>query len=600
MSEAERWTRVKEIFDAAVACRVDERSALVRAMCGDDRALQADVESLLTADAGHKSVFEQSVDRAMRGQVFGAVADVLDQQASALVPGERLGTYEITGLLGAGGMGLVYRAHDTTLGREVALKLLPDRWLADPDRRARFEREARLLASLNHPNIGSIYGVHEGDPSQGSGLPVKALVLELVEGETLADRIALQALPSASRRGLPVDEVVRIASQVIDALEAAHERGIVHRDLKPANIKITPEGRVKVLDFGLARAMGGTGSGPQIANSPTITVAGTHDGVLLGTAPYMSPEQARGRTVDKRTDIWAFGCVLYEMLTGAPAFTGDGVTEVLANVIKVEPDWTVLAADVPSALRLCLRRCLQKDLRQRFHDVADVRLAMEGAFEQPTRDHGSPPLDRSPRPRLAYTGWVIAVAAIAGAFAIVTFAPRTPADVPETRLEIVTPPAADPLSLAISPDGRSVVFQAGQDPPMLWLRPLDSLEARPLAGTDGGQYPFWSPDSRSVAFTTGGELKRIDLASGLVRTLARRSFAGGTWSVDGTILIGSVIGPLYSVQADDGTVKQATTLLERQTSHRWPQFLPDGRFLFFTLGPPDVQGVYLGSTSGVN
>ena len=435
---------------------------------------------------------------------------------------------------------------------------------------------------------------------QGSGLAVKALVLELVEGETLADRIALQALPSASRRGLPVDEVVRIASQVIDALEAAHERGIVHRDLKPANIKITPEGRVKVLDFGLARAMGGTGSGPQIANSPTITVAGTHDGVLLGTAPYMSPEQARGRTVDKRTDIWAFGCVLYEMLTGAPAFTGDGVTEVLANVIKVEPDWTVLAADVPSALRLCLRRCLQKDLRQRFHDVADVRLAMEGAFEQPTRDHGSPPLDRSPRPRLAYTGWVIAVAAIAGAFAIVTFAPRTPADVPETRLEIVTPPAADPLSLAISPDGRSVVFQAGQDPPMLWLRPLDSLEARPLAGTDGGQYPFWSPDSRSVAFTTGGELKRIDLASGLVRTLARRSFAGGTWSVDGTILIGSVIGPLYSVQADDGTVKQATTLLERQTSHRWPQFLPDGRFLFFTLGPPDVQGVYLGSTSSVN
>ena len=598
MSEAERWTRVKAIFDAAVACPVDERAALVRAMCGDDRALQADVESLLAADAGHKPVFEHSVDRAMRGQVFGAVADVLDHQASALAPGDRLGTYEITGLLGAGGMGLVYRAHDTTLGREVALKILPDRWLADPDRRARFEREARLLASINHPNIGSIYGVHEGDPSQGSGLPVKALVLELVEGETLADRIALQALPSASRRGLPVDEVVRIASQVIDALEAAHERGIVHRDLKPANIKITPEGRVKVLDFGLARAMGGTGSGPQIANSPTITVAGTHDGVLLGTAPYMSPEQARGRTVDKRTDIWAFGCVLYEMLTGAPAFTGDGVTEVLANVIKTEPEWSVLPADTPPALRLCLRRCLQKDLRQRFHDVADVRLAMEGAFEQPARDSDSTPRGGPSHARLAYAGWVIALAAI-GALAIVVFAPRTPADVPETRLEIVTPPAADPLSLAISPDGRSVVFQAEANPSRLWLRPLDSPEARPLAGTDGGQYPFWSPDSRSVGFMTGGQLKRIDLSSGLVRMLGRRSFAGGAWSVDGTILIGSVIGPLYNVQADDGTVKQATTLLERQTSHRWPQFLEDGRFLFFTLGPPEVQGVYLGSTSDV-
>ena len=247
-------------------------------------------------------------------------------------------------------------------------------------------------------------------------------------------------------------------------------------------------------------------------------------------------------------------------------------------MIKTEPDWTALPADTPAALRLCLQRCLQKDLRQRFHDIADVRLAMEGAFEQPTRDSDS----TSTRPtaryaRLAYAGWAIALVAIAAAFAIVAFAPGTPADVPETRLEIVTPPADDPLSLAISPDGRSVVFQAGQDPPRLWLRPLDSQEARPLAGTEGAQYPFWSPDSRSVAFTAGGVLKRIDLASGLVRTLARRSFAGGAWSVDGTILIGSVIGPLYSVQADDGTVKQATNLLEGQSSHRWPQFLPDGR-----------------------
>ncbi len=597
MSEAERWTRVKEIFDAAVACRVDDRAALVRDMCGDDRALQVDVESLLAADAGRGSVFEQSVDRAMRGRVFSAVADVLDDGTHALAPGKRLGTYEITGLLGSGGMGRVYRARDTTLGRDVALKILPDLFLADPDRRARFEREARVLAALNHPNIGSIYGVHDSEPSSSSGLGVKALVLELVEGETLADRIALHAQPSASRSGLPIDEVVSQASQVIEALEAAHERGIVHRDLKPANIKVTPEGRVKVLDFGLARAMGSTGSGPQIANSPTITVGGTHDGVLLGTAPYMSPEQARGRTVDKRTDIWAFGCVLYEMLTGAPAFAGEGVAEVLANVIKTEPDWTALPADTPAALRLCLQRCLQKDLRQRFHDIADVRLAMEGAFEQPIRAGDSTQRGEASRMRVAYAGWALALVASAIAFAIIAFPRGALVDVPETRLEIVTPPAADPLSLAISPDGRSVVFQAGQDPPRLWLRPLDSQEARPLVGTDGALYPFWSPDSQSVGFTARGVLKRIDLATGLVRELATRSFAGGAWNVDGTILIGSVIGPLHSVRADDGTMKEATTLLEGQSSHRWPQFLPDGRFLFFTLGPPDVRGVYLGSTT---
>src|SRR5688572_28446433 len=399
-------------------------------MCGGDRALQTDVESLLAADGSHGSVFEQSVDRDIRGRVFSAVAGVLDHQTSALTPGERFGMYEITGLLGAGGMGCVYRARDTTLGREVALKVLRDLWLANPERRARFDREARLLASLNHPNIGSIYGVHEGEPSPGSGLAIKALVLELVEGETLADRIGLQ---SASRRGLPIDEVVSIASQVIEALEAAHEAGIVHRDLKPANVKITPAGRVKVLDFGLAKAMGG-GSG--LLGSPTITVEGTPDAALLGTAPYMSPEQARGRTVDKRTDIWAFGCVLYEMLTGSPAFAGDGVAEVLASVITAEPDWTALPADTPAALRLSVRRCIQKDLRQRFHDISDVRLAMEGAFERPIRDGDSTQHDRPSHTRLASRGWATALVVIATALALVAFRPGTPSEGPETRLEI--------------------------------------------------------------------------------------------------------------------------------------------------------------------
>jgi serine/threonine protein kinase/Tol biopolymer transport system component len=601
VSDAGRWTRVKEIFDAVVATRVEDRTAVMRDLCGDDRALQAEVESLLASDAGAGSIFERPVDGVLRARVFSAVATVLDHEPPALTTGERLGPYEITGLLGAGGMGRVYRAHDTTLGREVALKILPELWLADPDRRARLDREARMLAALNHPNIGSIYGVHEGEPSPSTGLAVKALVLELVEGETLAERIALHTERSAAPCGLPVDEVMRHASQVIEALEAAHERGIVHRDLKPANIKVTPEGRVKVLDFGLARAAGSaSGSGPQIANSPTITV-GTQKGVLLGTAPYMSPEQARGRAIDKRTDIWAFGCVLYEMLTGARAFAGDGIAEVLANVIKTEPDWTALPTDTPPALRLCLQRCLQKNLRQRFHDIADVRLAMEGAFEQPTRNSDSTQRGRRSRARLAYVGSAIALVAIAAVFAIVAFAPGTPADVPETRLEIVTPPADDPLSLAISPDGRSVVFQAGQDPPRLWLRPLDSQDARLLAGTEGAQNPFWSPDSQSVAFSARGELKRIDLVSGLVRTLVSHPAAGGTWNVEGTILLGSVIGPLISVPADGGTVTEVTRLLPGQNSHRWPQFLPDGRrFLLYTLGAPDVRGVYLGSTDDVN
>jgi serine/threonine protein kinase len=599
VSEAERWTRVKEIFDAVVAGRVEDRAVLVRDMCGDDRALQAEVESLLAADAHNGSVFDPSVDRDMRGRVFSAVAGVLDHQTPALTPGERFGPYEITGLLGAGGMGLVYRVRDTTLGRDVALKILPDLWMANPDRRARFEREARLLASLNHPNIGSIYGVHESEPSPGSGMAVKALVLELVEGETLADRIALHSQPSASRRGMPIDDVVSLASQVIEGLEAAHECGIVHRDLKPANIKITPSGRVKLLDFGLARAMSGTDSGPQIAHSPTNTVGGTQDGVLLGTAPYMSPEQARGRPADKRADIWAFGCVLHEMLTGSPAFTGDGVAEVLANVIKTEPDWTALPADTPAALRQCLKGCLQKDLRHRFHDIADVRLGMEGAFEQPTRDNDSTQRSERSYARLAYAGWATALVAIAGALAIVASGPDAPAEVAETRLEIVTPPAVDPLSFAISPDGRSVVFQAEQDPPRLWLRPLASQETRALMGTEGATSPFWSPDSRSVGFFASGVLKRIDLENGFVRTVAPViSPRGAAWHPNGTILIGNGLGPLNSVPASGGTMKPATQLLPAQTDQRYPQFLPAGdRFLLFATGAPEVRGLYLGSLS---
>jgi serine/threonine protein kinase/Tol biopolymer transport system component len=590
MSESDRWQRIKAIFDAAVVCRAEDRQALLHELCGGDRSLQADVESLLNADTARGSIFEHTINDRLRGHVIEAVADVLDRRGQTLLSGEHLGSYEIIGFLGAGGMGRVYRARDTTLGRDVALKILPDLWLADPDRQARFEREARLLASLNHPNIASIYGVHESVASTG-GLPVKALVLELVEGDTLADHIATQAVSTTPRRGLPIDDVVRIARQVIDALEAAHERGIVHRDLKPANIKITPEGRVKVLDFGLARASS-VGHRSEVAESPTMTVGGTQDGVLLGTAPYMSPEQARGRIVDRRADIWAFGCVLYEMLTGEAAFKGDDVADVLANLIKADPDWSALPADTPASLRLCLHRCLQKDLKQRLHDSADVRLVIEGAFDQPLSEQEKTLRERRWRAPLAYGSALVAVLALLA----LAFAPRNTAELLETRLEIVTPPAEDPLSLAIAPDGRSVVFQAGEDPPRLWLRTLDAQDARPLAGTEGGRMPFWSPDGRSIGFTATGALKRIDLGSGLVRTLASRASIGASWNNDGTILMGSGIGPLFVVPAEGGTAKPVTDLLPGQVTHRWPQFLPDGRrFLLFAMGVPDKRGVYAGS-----
>ena len=549
VSESERWARIKSVFDAAVACPAGDRPGLLREMCGDDPGLQASVESLLAADAENPSGFAPSVDGGTRGRVFDAVADVLDARTGGLSAGDRLGDYEIRGFLGAGGMGRAYRARDLTLGRDVGLKILSGPWLTDPERGVRFDREARVLASLNHPNIGSIYGVIPNDAGATTGPSLKALVLELVEGETLAERLARQAVAAPSRPGLPLSEVVDIAGQMIDAIEAAHEHGIVHRDLKPANIKVTPEGRVKVLDFGLARLM--SASGERDAD-PAATAAGvTQNGVLLGTAPYMSPEQARGRTVDKRSDIWSFGCVLYEMLAGAPAFAGDGTADLLANVVTVEPDWGAFPPDAPPALRMCVQRCLQKDLRQRFHDIADVRLAMEGAFEPPA----SGVTRRRPfAGRYASAGWAAVALATGATLAIVAFPAADPLEPLETRLEIVTPPAADPLSLAISPDGRSVVFQAGRDVPQLWLRRLDSPDARPIGGTEGARQPFWSPDSRSVGFGAGPVVKRVDLDSGLIRTVANTFSVGGAWAPDGTILLGSGIGPLHRGRAEGGAL----------------------------------------------
>jgi len=572
----ERWAEVNRVWHAVLARPGAERATAIAELCAGDEELRAEVESLLAS-------------LAYASAAGFAAAPGLATGSGSLV-GRQLGPYAVHALLGVGGMGEVYQAHDSTLGRDVALKILPDLWLDDTDRRARFDREARLLASLNHPNIGAIYGVHESDTS---GSPVKALVLELVGGETLADHIRRRA-GQASRRGLPVEEVTPIAAQIIDALEAAHERGIVHRDLKPGNIKITADGRVKVLDFGLARAVS-DGSSPALAHSPTATVA-TQGGVLLGTAAYMSPEQARGRTVDKRTDIWAFGCVLYEMLTGTSAFAGEGVSDVLANVIKEEPDWPALPSDTPPGIRVCVERCLRKDPRQRFHDIADVRLAIEGAFATQTavRDTSR----RRLSPLWASAGWVAAaLVAVAAGAGIWRTRGTSVADAPETRFEIGTPPTFSAGSVAISPDGRSLVYSGGYGEKLL-LRRFDSQDAQRLAGTEFGWMPFWSPDSQSIAFFARGVLKRIDLAGGFVRTLANAPQSRrGSWNREGTIIFGAgSVGPLYRVPADGGVVQQATDLLPGQTNHRWPHFLPDGRrFFFVSLGSADVRGVYQGS-----
>ena len=505
--------------------------------------------------------------------------------------GTRLGVYEVSALIGEGGMGQVYRATDTTLGRQVAIKILPDPFASDPERLARFEREAKTLASLNHPHIAAIYGFEK---SAG----MHALVMELVEGEDLSERIA--------RGAIPFDEALPIASQIADALEAAHEQGIIHRDLKPANIKVRSDGRVKVLDFGLAKAMEpAAGPSPNQSMSPTITTpAMTRAGMILGTAAYMSPEQARGKTVDKRADIWAFGALLYEMLTGRRAFEDEDVSTTLSKVLQREPDFDALPPSVPARVTQALRVCLRKDPKQRAGDIRDVRLALEGAFETGPRPSADAPITPS-RGRLGISALAVAavIVALAAAIPAVRHLRETPPPLPlETRVDIVTLATAQPTDFALSPDGRQVVFSAsGNGASQLWLRSLAATTARPLAGTEGARGPFWSPDGRSVGFMAGNALKRLDLGGGAPQTLAPVSSGGGaTWSANGVIVFAPITrGGLMRVPATGGLATAATSLGPGQVGHLAPQFLPDGRrFLFTALGAPDATGIYIGTLDG--
>ncbi|MBI3050026.1 MAG: serine/threonine-protein kinase [Acidobacteria bacterium] len=492
----------------------------------------------------------------------------------ALRAGTRLGPYEILAPLGAGGMGEVYRARDTKLNREIALKVLPALLASDPDRLARFKREAQLLAALNHPNIAAIHGLEDAD-----GTP--ALVLELVEGPTLADRVAEGPLPR--------DEALAIARQIADALEAAHERGIIHRDLKPANVKLRDDGTVKVLDFGLAKALENESRVLDASMSPTMSVAATGAGMILGTAAYMAPEQARGKAVDKRADVWAFGCVLFEMLTGRRAFDGEDATDIIATVVKSDPPWALLPSTVPPILRYLLERCLAKDPKRRLRDIADFRVLLDAP----------PPAELAIRvdmSRQRTRRRIIGVAAAASAAALTGLAvwavrvepPRA------VRRFAITLPATDRFSainrhlIALSPDGTSFVYVANQ---RLYLRRMDRLDAEPIRGTEGGpsdhaRNPFYSPDGQWIGFWQAGQLKKVAVTGGAPVTLCKaENPTGASWAPGDVIVYGQGPDGIWQVRGSGGQPSALIRLdaAKGDTTVHGPHLLPGGEAVLFTL-----------------
>ena len=492
---------------------------------------------------------------------------------------ESIAHYRIVSKLGAGGMGEVYRATDTKLGRDVAVKVLPPSVAADPDRLARFQREAKVLASLNHPNIAAIYGVED-----------RAIIMELVEGPTLAERLSSGALP--------LDEALRIAIDIASALENAHDQGIVHRDLKPANVKAPPEGRTKVLDLGLAMVTGpaAPAASAGAADSPTLSMAATQVGLILGTAAYMSPEQASGKRVDKRADIWAFGVVLWEMLAGRTLFGGgETVSHTLADVLRAEIDFSKLPTATPPPIRELLKRCLDRDPQTRLRDIGEARVAIQRWIANPVRAVEPTPAPARPR-RASLAPWLVAVlAAICGAVVAFLHFRETLPETPVIRSTILPPEGAEwsfvnGLGLpALSPDGRRIVFGArtADSKTPLWIRPVDGFTAQPLAGTDHASFPFWSPDSRFIAFFADAKLKKIDASGGPALTLADAPLGrGGSWNQDGIIIFSprNAVNRLQRVSSAGGAVT------ELAVEGRLPWFLPDGRHFLYQPGAGERAG----------
>jgi serine/threonine protein kinase len=499
--------------------------------------------------------------------------------------GQTISHFKIVEKIGEGGMGTVFLADDTTLDRKVALKFLPDAFTSDPERMARFEREAKLLASLNHPNIAGIHGLERADGS-------RFLVLEYVEGETLQARL--------SKGALPLEDALSLCRQIAEGLEAAHEKGVIHRDLKPANVMITADEKVKILDFGLAKAFSDETQGLDSSQSPTLTETMTQPGVILGTAAYMSPEQAMGKNIDKRADIWAFGCILYECLTGRKAFEGETVTETLAAILKSVPDWQLLPDTIPPSTRMLLRRCLEKDRNRRYRDIADVLIQIEESSDY-VQVTGIVAKTRPVRQRLVPLGVIAVIAIVAIVFAIWSFNASKPSMPAHVKISLQP---ADQIgstdaynnsrptrtAIAFSPDGSYLAFIGERgDPPVsqLYLRALDTEDAVPVAGTEGAVGPFFSPDGQWIGFWSEGELKKVSIVGGPSSSLCKESIApfGASWGANNTIYFGRMDGGLMQVPASGGEPNPVTALdrTQREWSHRLPQILPDGKAILFTI-----------------
>ena len=494
--------------------------------------------------------------------------------------GKKLSHYKVLEKIGQGGMGEVYRAEDTNLSREVAIKVLPEQFTQDPQRLARFEREAKLLASLNHPNIAAIYGLEEADG-------VRFLALELVPGDTLAERVA--------KGPMPVEEALEVCRQIAEGMEAAHENGVIHRDLKPANVKVTPAGQVKILDFGLAKAFEAEPPVTDISQSPTLTEEMTRAGVILGTAAYMSPEQAKGEAVDKRADIFAFGCVLYELLTGKRTFDGKTITETLAKILEGEPNWVALPDSTPLRIKELLQDCLQKEAHDRLHDIANVRIQIKKALKEPASPTDVVSAIQPVQQRWGMTVGLVVGAVIAGLAAWLLMQPSSP-EQPLSRFVIrLSPPVVlligNSNALAISPDGRHFVYRGvGEGGRQLYLRSLDDFVDKPIPGTEGySGSPFFSPDGKSIGFFADNKLKKTSLAGGSPITLCDALSGGrsGDWFED-TIVFGATLPSgrgLYQVSANGGEPEMLATVNsdEGEGAYSDPDFLPDGKDFLFNI-----------------
>ena len=570
--------KVDELFYAALNRQPAERRAFLVAACGADTELLSEVESLIAT--------HDQAEGFLESPAVELVAESLAEAPTRLERGQQLGPYTIVAPLGMGGMGEVYRARDTRLHRTVAIKVLPAHLSADPDRRRRFEHEARAISSLNHPHICTLYDIGQQDE-------VEFLVMEHVEGVTLAERL--------KKGSMALDQALRVALEIADALDKAHNEGLVHRDVKPGNIMLTKAG-AKLLDFGLAK-LRDPQPGDFLASSGK-DASPTVPGTLLGTFHYMAPEQLQGKEVDARSDIFSLGAVLYEMVTGRKAFEGKNQASLIAAILEHEP--APLAQNRPEGPPLLdhvLRRCLAKDPEERWQTMKDMARTLKWIENEPQRD--IPVVERlAPWKRLVWISSIVLWALIAALLAVWRLRPGP--TLPEMRVEISTPPSADPVSLAISPDGRKLVFVATHEGrSRLWLRALGSVSSRPLEGTDGASCPFWSPNNGSVGFFADGKLKRVDVDSASVRILSDVAIVcGGTWNADDTILYAvPMFGPISRVSATGPPpptrVDVTRTDPPRHSSHRFPQFLPDGRhFLYYAAGSPEARGIYVGDLNG--